>query len=32
MLDAAKKNFYPKGRDVEDSALREIKSLLQVKI
>ena len=28
MLDAAKKNFYPKGRDIEDSALREIKSLL----
>ena len=28
MLDKVKKNFYPKGRGIEDSALEDIKKLI----
>ena len=28
MLDKVKKNFYPKGRGIEDSALEDIKELI----
>ena len=28
MLDKVKKNFYPKGRGIEDSALKDIKKLI----